>query len=158
MRNTTIALVVVLFVCAASMAAPAQQDVQVFVPGNASGFFGNPADVVVPLVPAITVSGPGTITVTTRAAQPWVEIEVADTGCGIAEENFGRLFTPFYTTKGSGRGTGLGLSIVYGIIKMHRGQIAVKSKVGVGSAFTVTLPQRLPREGSVPKPAAEGVG
>jgi len=46
------------------MAAQAQQDVQVFVPGNASGYFGNPADQMNPLVSAITVSGPGTITVT----------------------------------------------------------------------------------------------
>jgi len=106
---------------------------------------------------AEATDGPGTITVTTRAAPPWVEIEVADTGCGIAEENLGRLFTPFYTTKGPGRGTGLGLSIVYGIIKMHRGQIAANSKVGVGTTFTVTLPQRLPRGGTVPKPTAESI-
>jgi signal transduction histidine kinase len=39
-----------------------------------------------------------------------------------------------------GKGTGLGLSIVYGIIKMHRGQIGVKSEAGRGTAFTVTLP------------------
>jgi two-component system NtrC family sensor kinase len=104
------------------------------------------------------MDGPGTITVTTRAAQPWVEIEVADTGCGIAEENLGHLFSPFYTTKAPGRGTGLGLSIVYGIIKMHHGQIAVASRVGVGTTFTVTLPQRQPHKHRVPKPAAEGIG
>ena len=104
------------------------------------------------------MDGPGTVTVTTRAAQPWVEIEVADTGCGIAEENLGHLFSPFYTTKAPGRGTGLGLSIVYGIIKMHHGQIAVASRVGAGTTFTVTLPQRQPHKHRVPKPAAEGIG
>jgi len=64
MKSTKIALVLVLFVAVAAMTAQAQQDVQVFVPGTASGYFGNPVDLMVPLVPAITVSGPGTIQVT----------------------------------------------------------------------------------------------
>jgi len=64
MRNLKIALVFVSLVLAATMAAQAQQDIQVFVPGNASGYFGNPLDLMVPLVPAIAVKGPGTITVT----------------------------------------------------------------------------------------------
>jgi len=63
MRNLKITLVFALFVVAATMATQAQQDVQVFVPANASGAFGNPIDIVVPLVPAITVNGPGTVTV-----------------------------------------------------------------------------------------------
>lgn len=62
MKNKKVALVLVVWVAAASMAAFAQT--QVLVPGNASGFFGNPADEIVPLVPAITVSGPATIAVT----------------------------------------------------------------------------------------------
>jgi two-component system NtrC family sensor kinase len=95
---------------------------------------------------AEAIDGSGTITVSTHAAAAWVEIEVSDTGCGIAEANLGKLFTPFFTTKAPGRGTGLGLSIVYGIIKMHRGQITVKSRLGEGSTFTVTLPLHLPRE------------
>jgi signal transduction histidine kinase len=86
--------------------------------------------------------GGGTITIDTRKAdhQPAVEIVVADTGGGIPEENLGKMFTPFFTTKPIGKGTGLGLSIVYGIIKMHRGQISVKSEVGRGTRFTITLP------------------
>ncbi|MGA8151636.1 MAG: hypothetical protein WB952_11850 [Terriglobales bacterium] len=64
MRITKLALVLVLFVAAATMTAQAQQDVQVFVPGTASGYFGNPQDQAVPFVSALTVSGPGTITVT----------------------------------------------------------------------------------------------
>ena len=94
----------------------------------------------------------GTITLATRLIPPTappgrggVEIKVSDTGCGIPEENLGRLFTPFFTTKALGKGTGLGLSIVYGIIKMHRGQITVQSQVGQGTTFTVTLPVQLPR-------------
>jgi signal transduction histidine kinase len=58
----------------------------------------------------------------------------------MSEENLAKLFTPFFTTKAVGKGTGLGLSIVYGIIKMHRGQITVNSQVGQGTTFTVTLP------------------
>ena len=93
---------------------------------------------------AQAMEGEGTITLTTRSVEnQWVEIAVADTGCGIPQENLGKLFTPFFTTKPPGRGTGLGLSIVYGIVKMHRGQITVQSQVGQGTTFTVTLPVRL---------------
>jgi len=90
----------------------------------------------------------GSITLTTRLINNhWVEIQVSDTGCGIPEENLGKLFTPFFTTKPPGKGTGLGLSIVYGIVKMHHGQITVQSQVGQGTIFTVTLPVRLPQAG-----------
>jgi signal transduction histidine kinase len=86
----------------------------------------------------------GTITLATQPMNGQVAIKVSDTGCGIPEESLGKLFTPFFTTKALGKGTGLGLSIVYGIIKMHRGQIAVQSQVGQGTTFTVILPVRLP--------------
>lgn len=85
---------------------------------------------------------PGTITITTRWLNGQVEISIADTGCGIPEEHMGKLFTPFFTTKPPGKGTGLGLSIVYGIVKMHRGQITVQSEVGKGTTFTILLPTR----------------
>ena len=89
----------------------------------------------------------GTLTLETRGIpEQGVEIVVADTGCGISEGNLAKLFTPFFTTKPVGKGTGLGLSIVYGIIKMHRGQIGVKSEAGRGTAFTVTLPVTLARQ------------
>jgi len=70
-------------------------------------------------------------------------IEIEDTGCGIPEENFKNLYTPFFTTKKMGKGTGLGLAIVYGIIKMHKGDIRVKSSVGKGTAFTIKLPSKI---------------
>ena len=73
-----------------------------------------------------------------------VTAEVADTGIGIPPENMSKLFTPFFTTKPVGLGTGLGLAIIYGIIKMHRGQINVKSQVGKGTTYTITLPLKLP--------------
>lgn len=90
---------------------------------------------------ADAMDGKGTVTITTRQLdQQQVEINVADTGRGISEENLGKLFTPFFTTKPMGKGTGLGLSIVYGIIKVHRGQINVQSREGQGTTFTVSLP------------------
>jgi two-component system NtrC family sensor kinase len=95
---------------------------------------------------AESIQGDGTITLTTRPVDShWVEVQVSDTGSGIPEENLHRLFTPFFTTKPPGKGTGLGLSIVYGIVKMHRGQITVQSQVGHGTTFVVTLPVRLPQ-------------
>ncbi len=90
---------------------------------------------------AEAMAGEGTITLSARLTDnQQVEIKVADTGCGIPPEHLGKLFTPFFTTKALGKGTGLGLSIVYGIIKMHRGQIGVQSQVGEGTTFTITLP------------------
>ncbi len=90
---------------------------------------------------AEAMPGGGTITISTRRVDSQrIEIKVSDTGCGMPEENLAKLFTPFFTTKAVGKGTGLGLSIVYGIIKMHRGQITVNSQVGQGTTFTVTLP------------------
>ena len=70
----------------------------------------------------------------------WMVIDVADTGVGIDPENLTRIFDPFYTTKQVGRGTGLGLSVTYGIVEKHGGHIEVKSRVGAGATFTVTLP------------------
>lgn len=67
-------------------------------------------------------------------------ISVSDSGCGIPEENLAKLFTPFFTTKKIGKGTGLGLAIAYGIVKMHRGALEVRSKVGAGTTFTISLP------------------
>jgi signal transduction histidine kinase len=68
-----------------------------------------------------------------------VAVSVTDDGGGIPEEHLSHIFDPFFTTKKAG-GTGLGLSITYGIVQKLRGQIAVRSKVGEGTCFTVTLP------------------
>jgi two-component system NtrC family sensor kinase len=86
----------------------------------------------------------GTLTVRTRGAQedgaPWVEFEIADTGCGIPPENLERIFDPFFTTKPPGKGTGLGLAISYGIVAEHGGEIRVASQAGNGTTVTVRLP------------------
>ncbi|MFQ6135890.1 MAG: ATP-binding protein [Candidatus Hydrothermarchaeales archaeon] len=70
----------------------------------------------------------------------FIRVDISDTGLGIAEEDLGKIFDPFYTTKGVGGGTGLGLSICLGIVERHGGDIRVESKVDKGSTFTVRLP------------------
>lgn len=72
-----------------------------------------------------------------------VSISISDSGIGIAEDNMRKLFTPFFTTKKMGKGTGLGLAITYGIIKMHKGDIKVKSELGKGAEFIVKLPKNI---------------
>lgn len=66
-------------------------------------------------------------------------VRISDTGCGIPEETLARIFDPFFTTK-EAKGTGLGLSVSYGIIENHGGDIEVRSKVGIGTSFTIKLP------------------
>ena len=84
-----------------------------------------------------------TLKVTTRDADEAVEIRVRDNGTGIPTEIRDKLFQPFFTTKPTGEGIGLGLSIAYDIVtKAHGGSIAVGSKVGKYSEFTIRLPRR----------------
>jgi signal transduction histidine kinase len=82
----------------------------------------------------------GRLTVSTRAENLHIEIKVSDTGVGIAPENIGRIYDPFFTTKGSGRGTGLGLAVSYGIIHEHSGSIHVESEPGSGTRFRLEFP------------------
>lgn len=70
-----------------------------------------------------------------------------DNGTGISKENMDKLFTPFFTTKPIGKGTGLGLSLIYGIVKMHRGNVSVDSnndpdKGPTGTTFKIQIPRR----------------
>lgn len=93
---------------------------------------------------AEAMPGGGRLTVTTvPVGCESVEVSIADTGCGIPEENLSKVFQPFFTTKQIGQGTGLGLAIAYGIVKMHKGQISVQSHLERGTRFTVTLPCRI---------------
>jgi len=82
----------------------------------------------------------GAIRVATRARGDEVEVEVTDTGCGIAAPELKRVFEPFVTTKDPERGTGLGLFICAQIVHDHGGRIDVASEEGRGSTFRVVLP------------------
>jgi signal transduction histidine kinase/iron only hydrogenase large subunit-like protein len=69
----------------------------------------------------------GKLTIATHEEGERLLISVHDTGTGIPPENLKQIFQPFFTTKQIGKGTGLGLAVVYGIVKMHRGDIVVES-------------------------------
>jgi signal transduction histidine kinase len=80
--------------------------------------------------------------VTTCELGEAVEIRIRDNGIGIPPEIKDKLFQPFFTTKPTGEGTGLGLSISYDIVtQQHSGTIAVDSRVGEFTEFTVRLPR-----------------
>ncbi|MCF8372359.1 MAG: 4Fe-4S binding protein [Bacteroidales bacterium] len=88
----------------------------------------------------------GTLKLTMEDENGSVRILISDTGSGISQENMDKIFTPFFTTKGLGKGTGLGLPLVYGIVKMHNGQIEVESnadpmKGQTGTTFKISLPR-----------------
>ncbi len=86
----------------------------------------------------------GTITVRSGRQGEKVWVEISDTGAGIAAAHIQKIFDPFFTTKPIGKGTGLGLSLSYGIIEKHHGRIEVKSEIGKGTIFRITLPVRQP--------------
>jgi len=67
-------------------------------------------------------------------------IEIVDNGVGIAAETLSHVFEPFFSTKQSTSGIGLGLAIVHGIIQSHKGKVDIKSELGKGTAFSITLP------------------
>ncbi|WP_419175563.1 sensor histidine kinase [Desulfosediminicola sp.] len=69
-----------------------------------------------------------------------IRVVIQDDGAGMSEEVAAHIFEPFFTTKEQGKGTGLGLSITYGLVKKLGGDITVRSQVGKGTAFTITLP------------------
>ena len=86
------------------------------------------------------ITPPGRIEITTALVKDHIEIRFSDSGKGIPDEHMNKIFDPFFSTKAATKGTGLGLAVSYGIIKKHGGDIAVESKVGTGTTFTVRLP------------------
>jgi len=73
-----------------------------------------------------------------------IALEFSDNGCGIPNENLSFLFDPFFTTRRNAGGTGLGLHIVYNLVTQALGgTIAVSSRLGQGTRFTITFPASL---------------
>jgi PAS domain S-box-containing protein len=96
----------------------------------------------------------GTITVATQSGaapdtelvgREAVQLQVRDTGQGIPDDMLGQIFEPFFSTK-PGKGTGLGLWVSQGIIQNHGGTMRVRSRVGRGTTFTITLPVKGPND------------
>jgi len=79
----------------------------------------------------------GRLEISTRAEDGFIVTEFKDNGCGISEENLGKLFEPLFTTKT--KGIGLGLAISTAIVEAHEGHIEVESELGKGTTFTVKL-------------------
>jgi two-component system NtrC family sensor kinase len=77
----------------------------------------------------------------TRPESGAVSVWVQDDGVGIPEDHLHHIFDPFFSTK-KGAGTGLGLSITYGIVQKLGGDVSVRSRVGFGTRFVVTLPNK----------------
>ncbi len=89
----------------------------------------------------------GELSIMLNGDETEVEFIISDTGGGIAEENMDKIYTPFFTTKPIGKGTGLGLPLIYGIVKMHRGQIQIetntdKLKGPTGTTFKIKIPRK----------------
>jgi len=80
----------------------------------------------------------GELILTTRREEPWIVLDVIDTGVGMTEEVCARIFDAFYSTRSGG--SGLGLPTTRKIVEAHGGAIHVQSEPGKGSQFTIRLP------------------
>ncbi|HSO18479.1 MAG TPA: ATP-binding protein [Desulfosarcina sp.] len=92
------------------------------------------------------IGSDGSVDITTRLDKESISISIHDDGPGIPAALQRKIFDPFFTTKHDGKGTGLGLSISYSIIEKLGGRIAVESREGEGTTFTVTLPVVVPEK------------
>lgn len=101
------------------------------------------AQVLVNLVSnAINYTERGSVTVNSFSKKDCVQVDVIDTGIGIAEKELDNIFLPYYRVPGTKKeGSGLGLSIAKAIVEIHGGEIKVESRIGKGSKFSFTLPK-----------------
>lgn len=94
------------------------------------------------VVPATLRLFDGAVSAPEQPGANYVSLEVADNGCGMAQETVARIFDPFFSTKFTGRG--LGLSAVLGIVRSHRGALFVSSRQGIGTTVRMLLPAAEP--------------
>jgi len=93
--------------------------------------------------------GGGALTLRTRNAEGWVEVEVEDSGTGMSRDVLERAMDPFFTTKAPGKGTGLGLAMVYATVRAHQGTLTLESEPGRGTVARM----RFPASRALPPPA-----
>lgn len=91
-------------------------------------------------IEAIKEKGVITIETDMDPEQKYAKIQISDTGSGISPQHADRIFEPFFSTKA--KGTGLGLAVSYGIVRNHKGDIKVSSKLEKGTRFTIEIPFR----------------
>ncbi|MDY6821683.1 MAG: ATP-binding protein, partial [Deferribacterota bacterium] len=87
---------------------------------------------------AVSEKGMGKIHLIVSDSEEFIIFDIEDNGVGISEEKIKHIFDEFYTTKQSG--SGIGLSIVKHILELYNAEISVKSKLNVGTIFTVKIP------------------
>lgn len=87
-----------------------------------------------------------TVTIKTEREGSEIIVTISDNGIGMSTETQKKIFEPFFTTKDVGEGTGLGMSIVFKIIQKHNGNVAMHSKLGSGTDFSIHLPISQPSE------------
>lgn len=87
----------------------------------------------------------------TVAPGHYLAISITDSGIGMDQLQMSHLFEPFFTTKDKSKNNGLGLASIYGIIKNHKGSVAVESKRGTGTTFTLFFPVNMENENMVSK-------
>ncbi|MEW5701209.1 MAG: ATP-binding protein [Candidatus Zixiibacteriota bacterium] len=110
---------------------------EVTVSGTHSDLVDAAANLILNAIDAMPQGGP--LTLAARRDGPRCLLSVTDEGTGMTPEEIGKVFSPFYTTKGS-QGSGLGLAVVHGVVTRHHGHIRVESTVGKGSRFVIELP------------------
>ena len=82
----------------------------------------------------------GTITVSSRQDNGWVEVTISDTGCGIPAEHLPNVKKKFYKANQLVRGSGIGLAVADEIVRLHGGALEIESQEGVGTTVTISLP------------------
>lgn len=122
-------------------------DIELDLEENLPAFKGNSQKIEQVLINLIVNAGDamlddvkGLITLRTRLDNRQIVIEIEDNGRGMDEKTLKQIFDPFFTTKRARGGTGLGLAIAYNIIEEHGGNIAVISRLGEGTIFTISIP------------------
>ena len=89
-----------------------------------------------------SMSQGGSIKICARSDDRFVKVSIADSGCGMSDEELSRMFEPYFTTKPDGHG--LGMMIINAIVRAHDGNIDIESKEGEGTMITVSIPRSEP--------------